>query len=209
MRVVRFAILLALGLPYIGPGQTRPNILWVIADDQVPYVIGAYGNKRVRTPNLDRLASQGMRFDRAYCNSPVCTASRQSFLTGRYPRTIGVTQLKTALPESEVTLAELLKGAGYETAAIGKMHFNSNLRHGFDVRLDLPDHARLLRERGARPIPAGIDVLPPWKPFRDPAAVWLNGSCLPFGAVDADMPGTWFAEEAVRYLASRGDQPFF
>src|ERR1044071_8993358 len=105
MRVVLFAILLACGLPNIGPGQTRPNILWIIADDQVPYVIGAYGNKQVRTPNLDRLASQGMRFERAYCNSPLCTASRQSFLTGRYPRTIGVTQLQTTLPVNEWRIA--------------------------------------------------------------------------------------------------------
>src|SRR5262249_33251794 len=108
----------------------RPNVRGIVADGHAPYVCGAYGNKAVRTPNLDRLAADGMRFDRAYCNSPVCTASRQSFLTGRYPRTIGVTQLQTPLPENETTLAELLKAAGYETAAIGKMHFNSNLKHG-------------------------------------------------------------------------------
>ena len=64
----------------------RPNVLWICADDHAAYVCGAYGNKIVRTPNLDRLAGEGLRFDRAYCNSPVCTASRQSFLTGPYPR---------------------------------------------------------------------------------------------------------------------------
>src|SRR5262245_39239780 len=117
------------------------NVLWIVADDHAAYVCGAYGNQQVRTPNLDRLAAEGMRFDRAYCNSPVCTASRQSFLTGRYPRTIGVTQLRTPLPESEETLAEILKAQGYATAAIGKMHFNSKLTHGFDLRLDAPDHA--------------------------------------------------------------------
>src|SRR5436305_11169509 len=83
----------------------RPNVLWICADDHAAYVCGAYGNKSVRTPNIDALAAGGMRFDRAFCNSPVCTASRQSFLTGRYPRTIGVTQLATALPASETTLA--------------------------------------------------------------------------------------------------------
>src|SRR5439155_7932375 len=148
-------ILVAMLLGWIGGpsviyGQKTPppNILWIIADDHVPYVMGAYGNKQVRTPNLDKLASQGMRFDRAFCNSPVCTASRQSFLTGRYPRTIGVTQLATALPESETTLAELLKDAGYDTAAIGKMHFNSNLRHGFDTRIDLTEHQKWLQGKG-------------------------------------------------------------
>src|SRR5262249_34933431 len=115
----------------------RPNVLWICADDHAAYVCGAYGNQVVRTPNIDTLAAGGMSFERALCNSPVCTASRQSFLTGRYPRTIGVTRLGTALPESETTLAELLRDAGYDTAAIGKMHFNSDLPHGFATRIDL------------------------------------------------------------------------
>ncbi len=188
---------------------TQPNVLWICADDLAPYACGAYGNTKVKTPNLDRLAAEGMRFDRAYCNSPVCTASRQSFLTGRYPRTIGVTLLKTPLPESEVTLAELLKQAGYDTAAIGKMHFNSNLKHGFDHRIDLADHQRHLKEKGRQPVPEGVEVLPPWKPFKDHARVWLNSGCLPLGATATDMPGTFFAQEAGRYLAEQRDRPFF
>ncbi len=187
----------------------RPNVLWIVADDHAPYVCGAYGNKIVRTPNLDRLAAEGMRFDRAYCNSPVCTASRQSFLTGRYPRTVGVTQLQTPLPESETTLAELLHDAGYDTASIGKMHFNSDLKHGFDLRVDRPEHTRWLRDRPKQPLPDGVEVLPPWKPFKDPARVWLNSMVAPFGAVDADMPGTYFAQEAAAYLKSKRDRPFF
>jgi choline-sulfatase len=158
---------------------------------------------------LDRLASEGMRFDRAYCNSPVCTASRQSFLTGRYPRTIGVTQLQTPLPAGETTLAERLHAAGYATAAIGKMHFNSNLKHGFDLRIDRPDHARYLRDKGKQPIPPGVEVLPPWRPFRDPARIWLNGFYRPLDAVDADMAGTYFAEQTAKYLQEKREQPFF
>src|SRR5262249_15358413 len=182
-----------------GDEPRRPNVVWIVADDHAPYVLGAYGNAKVRTPNLDRLAAEGMRFDQAYCTSPVCTASRQSFLTGRYPRTVGVTQLQTALPASETTLAEMLKAAGYDTAAIGKMHFNSNLTHGFDLRIDRPEHNKYLREKGRQPMPTGVEVLPPWKPFRDPARVWLNGSYLPFGAVDEDMDGTYFAREAAKF----------
>src|SRR5260221_3740734 len=106
------------------PQKRPPNVLVICADDHAAYVTGAYGNRVVRTPNIDRLARQGIRFERAYCNSPVCTASRQSFLTGRYPRTIGVTRLETALPESEGTMAETLRLAGLDQAAIGKMHFN-------------------------------------------------------------------------------------
>jgi arylsulfatase A-like enzyme len=187
----------------------RPNVLWICADDHAPYVCGTYGNKIVRTPNLDRLAAEGMRFDRAYCNSPVCTASRQSFLTGRYPRTLGVTLLQTPLPEGEPTLATLLRAAGYDTAAIGKMHFNSNLKHGFDFRIDVPQHNRYLKEHPPKPLPADITILPPWRPFRDPARIWLNSACLPFGARDEAMTGTFFARQAADYLRQRRDKPFF
>jgi len=187
----------------------RPNILWIGADDHAAYVTGAYGNTKVRTPNLDRLAAGGMRFDRAYCNAPVCTASRQSYLTGRYPRSIGVTLLRTPLPESELTLADLLLGAGYQTAAIGKMHFNSGLKHGFELRQDAPQFYKVLKERGAEPLPEGVEVLPQWKPFRDPARLWLNGIHRPYGAVDRDMAGTWFAEQAVEYLKQKREKPFF
>jgi choline-sulfatase len=196
-------------LPGVLAGQTRPNILWIVADDQVPYVMGAYGNKQVRTPRLDRLAAQGMRFDRAFCTSPLCTASRQSFFTGLYPRTIGVTQLKTSLPADAVTLAQVLKSAGYDTAAIGKMHFNSELKHGFDLRLDLEDHKAWLKAKGREPLPAGIEVQPDWKPFVDPAAVWLNSACRPLGFVKADMAGTWFAQRAAEYLSQPRQRPFF
>jgi choline-sulfatase len=197
----------------------RPNVLWICADDHAAYVCGAYGNKLVRTPNLDALAVGGMRFDRAFCNSPVCTASRQSFLTGRYPRTIGVTQLATALPESETTLAELLRDAGYDTAAIGKMHFNSELKHGFETRIDLAHHQKWLELKGKEPFPAEIDTQPPWKPFRDPARIWLNSGVKPFASVAGDMPGTYLADEAARFLNRRalparknetdGQRPFF
>jgi arylsulfatase A-like enzyme len=191
------------------PSRKKPNVLLICADDLAAYTCGAYGNKVVRTPNLDRLAAGGMRFDRAYCNSPVCTPSRQSFLTGRYPRTIGVTQLRTALPESEDTLAEMLKRAGYHTAAIGKMHFNSNLRHGFDLRPDLPEHRARLLKVGKKPLPADVSVQPPWRPFKDPARVWLNSHYLPYGAIDQDMAGSWFAREAVKFLEEKKNDPFF
>jgi len=187
----------------------RPNILWIVADDLAPYTVGTYGCTRVKTPNIDHLAAEGLRFDRAYCNSPVCTASRAAFITGRYPRSVGVTLLKTPLPENEPTLATLVRKADYDTAAIGKMHFNSNLQHGFDHRLDLAEHQAYLKTKGKKPLPEGVEVQPTWRPFKDPASVWLNSACRPFGAVDEDMPGTYFADRAAKYLAERRDKPFF
>src|SRR6185369_7775498 len=204
LHVLGLAFALLLSVPLSAEEPSRPNVLWLCGDDLAAYVHGAYGNKLAHTPKLERLAAAGMRFDRAFCNSPVCTASRQSFLTGRYPRSVGVTVLKTPLPEKETTLAEMLKTAGYNTAAIGKMHFNSNLSHGFDVKIDQPDYRRWLQQKAKSPLPPGVDVQGPWKPFQDPARVWLNSANLPFGAVDADMGGTWLAREAEKYLQARG-----
>jgi len=212
-----------------GVAAPAPNVLVICADDHAAYVTGAYGNKQVRTPNIDRLVAGGIRFERAYCNSPVCTASRQSFFTGRYPRTIGVTQLKTALPDSEVTLAETLDRAGYATAGIGKMHFNSDLKHGFALRIDTPEHRTWLTKKGdasrfreakkgdasrfregeapkndSRPL-----FQPAWRPFKDPARIWLNADALPIGQSDARMEGTYFAQRAAEFLEQPHDKPFF
>ena len=190
-------------------GERLPNILIICADDHAAYVTGAYGNRIVRTPNIDRLAAGGIVFERAYCNSPVCTASRQSFLTGRYPRTIGVTRLETPLPEGEVTMADTLRAAGFDTAAIGKMHFNSDLAHGFDMRVDLPDYRRWLAEQKSQVSglkPQASDVQPPWRPFRDPANVWLNSECRPMDLGEARMDGTYFAQRAAEFLLAHGSK---
>ncbi|MGD9724265.1 MAG: sulfatase [Pirellulales bacterium] len=186
-----------------------PNILLIVADDHAAYVTGAYGNAQVRTPNIDALAAGGLRFERAYCNSPVCTASRQSFLTGRYPRSIGVTRLQTPLPDAEVTLAETYKLAGFDTAAIGKMHFNSDLAHGFDLRVDAPDHRRWLRRQMPPEPPADVEVQPPWRPFKDPARIWLNAACRPTGDSEPYMDGTFYAEQAAEFLRGPREKPFF
>lgn len=204
------AAVVSLGqLPVPAQAADRPNVLWICSDDHAAYVTGCYGNTIVRTPNIDRLAAEGVRFARAFCNAPICTASRQSFLTGRYPRSVGVTVLKTPLPQSEVTLAEMLQEAGYITASYGKMHFNSNLKHGFDERLDLPNWQQWRRQQPQRPLPEGVEVLPPWKPFQDPARIWLNSMCAPFAARDSDMAGTFFAQKGAEFLAQKHEQPFF
>jgi len=179
-----------------------------MGDDHAAYVMGAYGNSLARTPNLDRLAREGVRFEHAYCNSPVCTPSRQSIITGKLPQSIGVTLLNTPLSEDQLTIAEHLKTFGYRTGAIGKMHFNSNLRHGFDYRIDLPDYQSYLKDHPPRAVPAGIQVKPPWKPFRDPARIWLNADYLPYGRYNEDMAGTFFARRAVDFLKRNSGEPF-
>ena len=79
----------------------KPNVLWICTDQQRWDTLGCYGNEFVSTPNLDRLAAQGVKFERAYCQSPVCTPSRASFLTGRYPRTTRCRQNGQYIPADE------------------------------------------------------------------------------------------------------------
>ncbi len=192
------------GLTRLCYSERPPNVLVIIGDDHAAYVYGAYGNAKAATPNLDRFAQTAMRFDRAYCNSPVCTASRQSFLTGRAPHSIGVTLLPTALDDEPLTLAELFKGAGYATAAIGKMHFNSAKSHGFDQLLDIgkPQSALGLTES------FDFKTQPPWKPFKDHARIWLNSENLPQAAHREEMPGSILAERAIEFMKEHAATPF-
>src|SRR5919108_2432178 len=90
-------------------GSRKPNFLFIISDDHAGYVLGADGNRRASTPNLDRLAAEGTRFARHHCNSPVCTPSRQSFFTGQMPSMAGVTVLKTRLADDKPTIARQLR----------------------------------------------------------------------------------------------------
>jgi arylsulfatase A-like enzyme len=185
-----------------------PNVVWICADDFAPYVSGTYGNPLARTPNLDRLAAQGMRFDRAYCTCPLSTPSRMSFLTGRYPRSVGVTLTPTPLPEDEVTIGGLLRRAGYETMALGKTHYYEPLTREFDRCVDLFEHEAWMAAVPPEPIPPHIEVLGPWRPFYDRAAIWLNSACLPY-VPDAAMPDTFFTELAGRHLRRERSKPFF
>ncbi|MBI3947245.1 MAG: sulfatase-like hydrolase/transferase [Armatimonadetes bacterium] len=99
-----------------------PNILWLLSDQHNPRVAGYAGDRRARTQNLDRLAAGSVRFDAAYCNSPLCVPSRLSLLMSRYPyRCDAWTNTSMLLPE-HVTLAEHLSAHGYTTALVGKMH---------------------------------------------------------------------------------------
>ena len=102
--------------------MTKPNILLITSDQQHFSMLGKV-NEILKTPNLDKLADEGMSFDRAYCPNPTCSPSRASILTGMYPSEHGCWSLGTKLPESTPTMAQYLADNGYETALIGKAHF--------------------------------------------------------------------------------------
>jgi arylsulfatase A-like enzyme len=118
------------GLVEAQPGQTRPNILFIIADDLGWADLGCYGMRDFATPVLDQLAHEGLRLTQAYANSPVCSASRTAIITGRYQYRLRVgleepipsAKSIHGLPPEHPTLPSLLKKSGYHTALIGKWH---------------------------------------------------------------------------------------
>ncbi len=116
--------------------DTRPNILLIMSDQHNPHIMGCAGDESVKTPVLDALAREGVRFSQAYCNHPLCGPSRMSFLTGRYSSDIDVWTNSCSLSSDVPTFAHHLAAAGYETTLCGRMHFNGpDQRHGFEQRL--------------------------------------------------------------------------
>jgi len=113
-------------------GAGRPNVLLLFSDQHKADVMGCAGNGIVRTPHLDQLAAQGVRFSRAYCPDGVCVPSRTAMFTGLYPRTTGVLHNSDAPPDADklLPLHKLLRAAGYRTGAFGKMHLPRGLREG-------------------------------------------------------------------------------
>jgi arylsulfatase A len=131
----------AVATPTPDPGP--PNIVFVLADDMGYGDLGVYGNTRVKTPNLDRLAAEGARFTNFYVAAPVCSPSRAAIMTGRWPPRTGILwNPPDGLKPGEVTIAEALKPAGYTSALIGKWHLgwppDLPLEHGFDYFYGTP-----------------------------------------------------------------------
>lgn len=193
--------------------RRKPNFLFILADDHAGYVLGCDGNPLATTPNIDRLATQGTRFSAHHCNSPVCTPSRQSFLTGQMPHAAGVTVLSTPLSPDKPTLAKQFKKSGYQTAVFGKMHFNRPAEpglHGFDVMMTENEITKAWNtEVNPKAIPSDLRTKKlPWQPFKDPARIWLDADKLPFPRYDADMRGTFIARNVIRYLEENRDQQF-
>jgi len=103
----------------------RPNILWYCTDQQRYDTVGALGNPHVRTPNLDRFVAQSVAFTHAYCQSPICTPSRASFLTGMYPSRVRNARNGNATVPAETAdrlVTRALADAGYDGGLVGKLH---------------------------------------------------------------------------------------
>jgi len=123
--LLRFALAAAL-FAAVAPAQQAPNVLILFSDDQGTIDVNAFGAKDLHTPNLNRLAGKGVRFTQFYSGAPVCSPSRAALLTGRYPQRAGVPGNvgidAEGMPDEQVTMAEMLRDAGYQTGLIGKWH---------------------------------------------------------------------------------------
>ena len=182
----------------------KPNILWICTDQQRFDTLGCMGNPFVRTPNLDALAESGVLFEHAYCQHPMCTPSRASFLTGRYPRATGVRQNGQSIPAREALVTKLLSDAGYVCGLSGKLHVSTvypsvspgtepRIADGYDefhwMHHPWPDwptneYYHWLRERGV----TYADEQHPGSPH------------VRFGMPEAHHPTTWCAEKAINFI---------
>ncbi|BDD12195.1 N-acetylglucosamine-6-sulfatase (plasmid) [Fulvitalea axinellae] len=117
--------------------KNRPNVLFIMTDDHAYQAIGAYGSKINKTPNLDRLANEGMRFDKAYVTNSICGPSRAVVLTGKYSHMNGKLDNRIPFDGSQQTFPKLFQKAGYQTAIVGKWHLYSEPT-GFDYWNILP-----------------------------------------------------------------------
>lgn len=116
----------------IAQNTKKPNFIFFIVDDVGWGDLGCYGNTIVQTPNIDRLASSGVKFENAYLTTSSCSPSRSSIITGRYPHNTGAPELHDPLPPEQVMFPELLKNAGYYTVLSGKNHMGPQTKHAFN-----------------------------------------------------------------------------
>lgn len=189
-----------------GSDTNRPNIVIIFADDLGYGDLGSYGHPTIRTPNLDRMATEGMKFTQFYVGAPVCTPSRAALLTGRLPIRSGMMSAKRrvlfpnsskGLPPDEITTAEALKTEGYATAAIGKWHLGHESPYlptdnGFDYYYGIPYSNDMHSEkRGDPPIPL------------------MRNKQIIEQPADQRTLTKRYTEESLKFIRDNKDGPFF
>lgn len=206
-------ILFACGQPGSGDAANtaapRPNVVIILADDLTQSVLGAYGSSAGVSPHIDALAASGVVFENAAASSPFCTPSRQSLLTGRWPHAVGVTQVRSVLDESFPTLADVFAGAGYRTAALGKMHWQRkrfpNQSHGFQRVADseewqaqlTPGELAALEEHSAL-----------WKGRKARGGSQFNLDGVPLGIAAERQYAAWLVDQTQAFVAEDTAAPF-
>ena len=185
------------------PATTRagtPNVIVILADDLGYGDLGSYGGKRIRTPNLDRLAAEGMRFTSFYAQ-PVCGPSRAALMTGSYPLRVAkrknVVEHHPRLHAQEITIAEILKTRGYATAAFGKWDLAGHTQKASAYELDLlPTHQ-------------GFDEFFGTPSSNDSTVNLLRGTKVEENNADMSTLTQRYTDEAIAFVRRSKDRPFF
>lgn len=193
----------------LGSSKNQPNIIIVLADDLGYGDLGSFGHPTIRTPNLDKMAHEGMRFTQFYVGANVCTPSRAALLTGRLPIRSGMAGSDASgnvlyphslggLPQDEITIAEALKTRNYQTAIIGKWHLGHLPQHlpttqGFDYFFG---------------IPYSNDMIPPAYKDAPPLPLYKSGKIIE-GGPDQNQLTRRYTEEAVSFIRKNKNRPFF
>ena len=185
----------------------RPNVVLIFTDDQGYADVGVYGAKGFTTPNLDRLAAEGVRFTDFYVAQPVCSASRTALLTGCYPNRVGILgalgpNATHGIHANEATIAEVLRTRGYATAIYGKWHLGHHpqflpTRHGFDEYFGLP-YSNDMWPKHPQAKPGTYRDLPL---IENEKVIATNP--------DQTQLTTWYTERAVRFIEKNRHHPFF
>lgn len=173
----------------------RPNFVFIFTDDLGYGDIGGYGANDIQTPNIDRMAAEGIKFTDFYSSSSICSPSRASLLTGRYAQRMGINGVFfphsfTGMPTDELTQAEILSETGYITGMIGKWHLGHMpkylpLQRGFDEYFGMPYSNDMA------------------------SAVYMRGNEVVEHHVDQRYTTRTFTEEAIDFIDRNSDQPFY
>ncbi|MSR55060.1 MAG: arylsulfatase [Gemmataceae bacterium] len=197
-------LLLSLSTLICQAADRPPNVVIIFADDLGYGDIGCFGNKDIRTPNIDRIAAEGIKFTDFYVAQAVCSASRTALLTGCYPNRVGILGAlgpasKNGIHERETTIAEMLKAKGYATAIFGKWHLGHHpqflpTKHGFDEYFGLP---------------YSNDMWPQHPTAKFPALPLISGNKTIEENPDQTKLTSWYTERGVKFIEANQDKPFF
>ena len=215
-----------------------PNVIIILNDDQGYQDLGCYGSPKIKTPNVDALAEQGMRFTDFYVAASLCSASRGALLTGRYPERIGMRNVyfpnrdQGGLDPAEVTIAELLNASGYKTKAVGKWHLGDEkpylpTNQGFDSYYGIPYSNDMYPAKnmtyaedctyleGMTPQSIEQSFLGklvngcPWSLY-EKVPLMINDQCIEFPADQRTLTRR-FADEGIKFIteSAKAETPFF
>ena len=200
--------------------QKIPNIIIIFTDDQGYGDLSSYGSPNIRTPHLDKMASEGQKWTNFYAAASVCTPSRAGLLTGRYPVRSGMASNVSrvlfpdsngGLPEREITIAEQLKEAGYQTAAIGKWHLGHReqylpTNHGFDTYYGIPYSNDMDPVAGKPPYWDYADEPIPFEYYNVPL---MRNTEIIERPADQNTITHRYTQESISFIEENRDQPFF